>query len=265
MQLSCLPICYFPALIENKTITLLQWAEQAAGLGLDGIEVYEKFLDVQDFRSWQSQADAISALGLQVSMFTTYCDFASPDPGYRHEQSKHLHQAIEWACMFGAPCVRVTAGSWPSGLDREAALRNVADGLGSCVGIAATHGIWLALEDHPQIGTAIADFTGILELVGDERLKVNLDTSNAMEAGDDPVELARLVAPRVVHVHASDRASDLHHVEIGTGAVDFPAIFRELRAAGFDGWISLEAVGEASPEMIARSMAFIRQAWGAAA
>jgi len=41
--------------------------------------------------------------------------------------------------------------------------------------IKVSYSLW---KDHPEVGTRIADFMRILELVDDGRLKVNLDTSN---------------------------------------------------------------------------------------
>src|SRR5262249_7510310 len=81
------------------------------------------------------------------------------------------------------------------------------------------------------------------------------DPSNTLLAGEDQLELLRRVAPRVITVHASDRRpkpganvgpggitdySQLIHGEIGTGIIDYSAIFTTLRAAGFYGWVSIE-------------------------
>ena len=79
-------------------------------------------------------------------------------------------------------------------------------------------------------------------------------------AGDDPIELLRAVAPRVVSAHASDRyllpgasledlrGSDgaigyfegLEHGVTGRGLNDYDAIFQILSDVGFEGWISIE-------------------------
>jgi len=89
---------------------------------------------------------------------------------------------------------------------------------------------------------------------------VQYDPSNAIVAGDDPIELLRQVADRVVTVHASDRylaqgttlddlrqsdgtlgySPHLRHGITGRGLNDYDAIFSSLVEAGFDGWISIE-------------------------
>ena len=53
-------------------------------------------------------------------------------------------------------------------------------------------------------------------------------------------------------------ARRLKHGVIGRGLNDYDAIFRELAAAGFDGWISIED-GENGLEELAASARFLRQ------
>ena len=43
----------------------------------------------------------------------------------------------------------------------------------------------------------------------------------------------------------------------GTGQIDFPAIFRALRATGFDGWLCVED----TETLFAESAAFVRRTW----
>jgi sugar phosphate isomerase/epimerase len=106
---------------------------------------------------------------------------------------------------------------------------------------------------------------------------VNYDPSNAFLAGDDPLELLARVKDRVVTMHASDRylaegtledlrreeggpegyAKRLRHGTIGRGLNDYDAIFSTLRAAGFDGWVSIED-GVDGIEQLAESVRFVR-------
>src|SRR5206468_1302732 len=83
--------------------------------------------------------------------------------------------------------------------------------------------------------------------------------SNALVAGDDPVELLRAVADRVVSMHASDRylaegatladlrqadgslgySANLRHGVTGRGLNDYEAIFRILAEHGYQGWVGI--------------------------
>ena len=82
-----------------------------------------------------------------------------------------------------------------------------------------------------------------------------------MMSGETAVQLAEIVKERVVHVHASDRNRQLEHQVVGEGCVPFAEIFRILKSASFDGWISLEAGGTKGQQGIAAGMRYVRGIW----
>jgi sugar phosphate isomerase/epimerase len=119
-------------------------------------------------------------------------------------------------------------------------------------------------------------FCELVDSIHSPHFGVNYDPSNTFLAGEDPLELLRRVKHRVVTMHASDRylaegtiddlrreedsvgyAKRLRHGEIGKGMNDYDAIFRELKSAGFNGWISIED-GVDGFDQLARSAAFLR-------
>ena len=263
MKLSCIPICLCDDILTGK-MPLSEWIGLAADLGLDGIEMYRDFPRVAGDRTLEQLADEVDQAGLEVSMYTSYGELAAPSEAQRRKQAQSLSADVDTAVALRTHIVRVTAGSWPEGVSREDALRNVADCLKRSLDYAEHKRVMLALEDHPQIGTSVGDFTGILDLVNDHRLKVNLDTSNPMLSGDSPVELAQRVKERVAHVHASDRDEQLEHAVSGEGCVPFREIFSVLKSASFDGWISLEAGGTKGREGISKGLRHIRDAWESA-
>jgi sugar phosphate isomerase/epimerase len=240
------------------------WYAEAADVGLDGVELYDAFVGEWSEGSVVHQAEAIWDAGLEVSMYTTYCDSASRDPALRAEQRRRVAQGIRSAVLAGTEIVRVVAGQWIAGQGREETLELVAEGLRGCLDEAEACRVVLALEDHPAIGTAPRDFLRILELVGDERLKVNLDTSNPMVSGASVLDLLPQVAPRVVHVHASDRAADLSHVVTGTGVVPLAEVFACLKSASFSGFISMEIGGPPERASVEASAANVRRLWAEA-
>jgi sugar phosphate isomerase/epimerase len=107
---------------------------------------------------------------------------------------------------------------------------------------------------------------------------VQYDPSNAIVAGDDPVELLRAVAGRVVSMHASDRylaegtnidelrqsdgtlgySPNLRHGVTGKGLNDYDSIFRILAEHGYKEWVSIED-GMNGMEEMAESLAFLRR------
>ena len=263
MKLGAIPILYFGHMTRGE-MTPEDWYTEAADVGLDGVELYDMYLGEWSEAAVTRHAEAIRSAGLEVSMYTTYCDFAPRDPALRAEQQDQVLRGIRSAKLAGTDLVRLVAGTWVEGQEREETLQLVADGLRGCLDDAHEHGVALTLEDHPVIGADPRDFLRILELVDDERLKVNLDTSNPMEAGATVLDLLPHVAARVVHVHASDRAADLSHVIPGAGEVPFIEVFRGLKAVGFSGYISMEIGGPPERASVEAAAANMRRLWAEA-
>lgn len=263
MKLSCVPLNFYRQILQEKTMSNEDWIRMAAELGLDGTEIYEGFIRNLDVSGMSSLADVIYDAGLQVSQFTIESDFSNPEK--REQAIAHVKHAVDAALIFRTNIVRLTAAShtlvdwtWIQGVSKEDIMKSVADGLRGCLDYAEEKQVMLALEDHPVIGTNVEDFMRILELVDDDRLKVNLDTANV--PSDTIVELARRVADRVVHTHISDLLEGRHGIVIGKGDVDFRSIFGVLKDAGYDGWISLEAL-TGDKEDLRFSIDYIRNAW----
>ena len=262
MRTSCIPICLFDRMLRTRDLPVEDWIAMAVDIGFDGIEMYKPYLaELEDDDYVRRVGEVTREAGLAISMFTSYADFSSPDEAAQRQQIESVRRDVEVAKILQTDIIRMTCGSWPEGAQRGGTLRAVAAGVRAAVDVAAEQGVTIALEDHPEIGTKIEDFVEILELADDDRLKVNLDTSNPMVSGQSAVDLAPQVASRVVHVHVSDRDAQLAHAVAGEGAVDFPAIFRILHEAGFDGWLSLEAGGAPQRESIVRSLEYMRAAW----
>jgi sugar phosphate isomerase/epimerase len=135
--------------------------------------------------------------------------------------------------------------------------------------LAREHDVVLGLENHykdgfwkyPEFAQAMDRFVWIVNAVEERTyFGVQYDPSNAIVAGDDPIELLRAVAPRVVSMHASDRYWEdgtLTHGVTGQGLNDYPAIFRILAEQKYSGWISIED-GMNGMEDMAQSLKFLR-------
>ena len=72
------------------------------------------------------------------------------------------------------------------------------------------------------------------------------------------------LAPRVVHVHAPDRAEDLSHVVTGTGVVPLAEAFGQLRSVEFSGFVSMEIGGPPERSSVEASTANVRRLWAEA-
>ena len=67
-------------------MTLRQWVATGAGLGVDGLEFYSGFLDLQAITHALEARRLVEDFGLSVPMFCCSPDFTHPDPAFRQGQ-----------------------------------------------------------------------------------------------------------------------------------------------------------------------------------
>jgi sugar phosphate isomerase/epimerase len=282
MKLSLIPLNFGREIRRDRTMSNEDWIRMAVELGLDGTEIYEPFLSDLNASGIARLADFVHNAGLEASMYTPESDFSNPET--REQAVAHCKRAVDAALVFGAGIVRITAashglvdfkwmfgdlsreeimrslptGKWIGRISKEDVMQSCADGIKACLDYAEEKQVMLAFEDHWGVGTNLKDFMRILELVDDDRLKVNLDTANV--GSKDIVELTGIVKDRVVHTHCSELLDNKHGVVIGKGEVDFKGIFTILKNNGYAGWISLEALA-GGKEDLRFSVEHIRNTW----
>jgi sugar phosphate isomerase/epimerase len=285
-KLAAFPKAWLDDLCVTGKMSLREWIELAATLGLDGLEFYSGFLDLREPGSAKTFRDVAADHGLPIPMLCCSPDFTHPDATFRQAQVDAEKSWIDLTADLGGSFCRVLSGQRRPDVSREEGLRYAAECIRACLPHAASRGVTLVLENHykdgywqhPEFAQRINVFCELLDRVGEHpNLGVNYDPSNTILAGEEPLELLRRVKHRVVTMHASDRylaegtiedlrreedvagyAARLRHGEIGKGLVDYDAIFTELNGVGFDGWISIED-GIDGVEQLRRSITFLRR------
>ena len=266
-------------------MTLREWVDLAAPLGLDGLEYYSGMLELADPARWAEARRTVEERGLVIPMLCCSPDFSHPDAEFRRVEIEKEKNWIRMAAALGAGFCRVLSGQRRPELTRDQGLELVAQSIEACLPEAERCGVTLIIENHykddfwnyPEFAQKMDVFCELVERVRHPRFGVNYDPSNAFLAGDDPLELLERVKHRVVTMHASDRtliegtladlrreeggaegyAKRLRHGEIGKGLNDYDAIFGTLRAVGFDGWVSIED-GVDGMDQLRASVAFVR-------
>jgi len=276
--------------ISQQRMSLFAWIEQARQLDCDGLEMYEGFFTSLEETYLLEVKSAIHEAGFAMPMLCCSPDFTHPDAGKRAEAIDYQKKMIRVAHTLGGSgtvCRVLSGQGWPE-LERQQGLEYASHGILSCLPLASELGVVLGLENHYKDGFwRYAEFAqkkdvflDLLKLIPEsENFGVQYDPSNAVVAGDDPVELLRQVASRVVSMHASDRylapgatledlkkaegsagyAAILHHGVTGKGLNDYSSIFTILRQVNYSGWISIEDGMNGMDEM-SQSLAFLRQA-----
>ncbi len=289
VRLAAFPKCYLEEISASRTMSVFDWIEMARALDADGLEMYEGFFTSLDPGYLDSIGEAIRGAGFAMPMLCCSPDFTNPDPDARKRAVEKEIEMVRVARQLGGPrtVCRVLSGQRYPEVSREEGHAWVAEAIQAVLPAAREYDIILGLENHfkdgywryPEFAQKMDVFLELLNAIPDrEHFGVQYDPSNALVAGDDPVELLRRVADRVVSMHASDRyllpgasldemrQSDgtlgypkgLLHGVTGRGLNDYDAIFRILAEHNYRGWISIED-GMNGMEEMAESLAFLRR------
>jgi sugar phosphate isomerase/epimerase len=270
-------------------MSVFDWIEQARSLDCDGLEMYEGFFTSLDSGYLDSVAEAIHATGRAMPMLCCSPDFTNPDPDARKRAIEKECEMVRVTRRLGGPrtVCRVLSGQRYPQVSQDQGLEWCAECISAVLPVARECDVILGLENHykdgfwkyPEFAQKKDVFLSLVNSITDRtHFGVQYDPSNATVAGDDPIELLRAVADRVVSMHASDRylvegatlddlrAADgtigyfdkLRHGVTGKGLNDFDAIFRILAEHNYRGWVSIED-GMNGMEEMAESLAFLRQ------
>ncbi|MFT5124748.1 MAG: sugar phosphate isomerase/epimerase [Candidatus Omnitrophota bacterium] len=284
-SLAAFPKAWMDPLCVTGTLSLNEWIDMGASLGVDGLEFYSGFLDLKDEANWTAYRHRVQDHGMIIPMLCCSPDFTHPDPDFRQQQIQREKSWIEMSQALGAKYCRILTGQRRPDVSRADGVAWSVECIGDCLEHAADHGITLIIENHykdgywnyPEFAQRMDVFCEIVDQIHHPNFGVNFDPSNTLLADEDPIVLLERIKDRVVTMHASDRylasgtfedlrkeeldalgyAQRLKHGEIGKGANDYDQIFSILKGAGFTGWISIED-GEDGLEELARSVAFLR-------
>ncbi|MEC8784384.1 MAG: sugar phosphate isomerase/epimerase family protein [Planctomycetota bacterium] len=287
-RISAFPKCYLEEISSHDGMSVFDWIEQARELDADGLEMYEGFFTSLDNDYLDSVKDAILQAGFVMPMLCCSPDFTHPDRDQRQRAVDREIQMIEVTHRLGGTgsVCRVLSGQRYPEVTRDQGMQWVVECIEKCLPAAREHGIILGLENHykdgfwkyPEFAQKQDVFLELLRSIPESRhFGVQYDPSNAIVAGDDPVELLGQVADRVVSMHASDRylapgatlealrqsdgtlgySSQLLHGITGQGLNDYDAIFEILASQNYGGWISIEDGMNGLDEMM-ESLAFLR-------
>src|SRR5882757_7049581 len=108
-KLAVFPKCFMDQLCVQRTMSLNDWIELAATLGVDGLEFYSGFIeDRPDFLA--ATKAALVRHGLEMPMMCCSPDFTEPDPVRLQQEIEREKRMIEITAYFGGKFCRVLSG-----------------------------------------------------------------------------------------------------------------------------------------------------------
>ncbi len=204
---------------EGRFRGLLQ---RVAGMGFDAVEVWQAHLVASraDDAQLKAARRLLDAAGMRCASYTSF--FSRPNPPRAEVES-----AFRVASALGAG---VIAG----GMHRENAA--LVDEL------SRLYGPRMAIENHGEKASEIGALLAGLTPSQRERIGTTVDTGIYAGQGDDAVEACRLLRGHIFHVHFKDVPERGAHgcCAAGAGIARLPEVVQELRAQGYDGYLSVE-------------------------
>jgi sugar phosphate isomerase/epimerase len=288
LNISAFPKCYLEEIASGR-MSVFDWIEMARQLDADGLEMYEGFFTSFESGYLDCVGEAIQSASFAMPMLCCSPDFTAPYASKRKREIERQAHMIRITRRLGGPraVCRVLSGQAYPEVSWEQGREWVLEAFHQLIPIAIEHDIVLGMENHykdgfwkyPEFAQKMERFLNIVDSVFErDHFGVQYDPSNAIVAGDDPLELLRRTASRVVSMHASDRylaegatldqlrqtdgtlgySAALRHGVTGKGLNDYDTIFRILAEHHYRGWVSIED-GMNGLEEMAESLAFLRQ------
>lgn len=289
MKISAFPKAYLDAICRDRTMSVFDWIKMAQSLGAEGLEMYTEFFTSLDDAYIDGVSEAIHRAGFEMPMLCCSPDFTNPDPDARKREIEREAEMIRITRRMGGPraTCRVLSGQRYPQVSVEQGLEWVIGAIQSLVPVAREYDVVLGMENHykdgywkyPEFAQKKDILLRVVSAIPDRKyFGVQYDPSNAIVAGDDPIELLKQVADRVVSMHASDRylvpgttleelrqsdgtlgySPNLRHGVTGKGLNDYDVIFRILADVHYDRWISIEDGVNGMDEML-ESINFLKR------
>lgn len=284
-KLAAFPKGFIKQLVSGQ-MSIYEWIKLADGLRVDGLEFYNNFADIKDPANWPKVRSAVEEVGMVIPMMCASPDFTIADSKLRQQEVEKEILAIQMSAALGAKYCRVLSGQRRKDITREEGMKYVVDSINACIPAAKEVGVTLIIENHykddfwtePEFAQMMDVFVDLVSRIDSPYFGVNFDPSNAIAAGEEPLELLEKVKHKVLTMHASDRylangtiedlrkaeggsagyVSFFKHGVIGQGLNDYDAIFKTLKDVGFDSWISIED-GVDGMEQMHQSADFLRE------
>ena len=255
---------------REKTLEgLIAVVNKAAEMGFEGIEFME--YDEVGLKEAKALRAACAAAGITPVNLCCGAHFATPFASETDAQVEELKRRVDVAAELGCEFLRHDAarGPLPEPYPQTyaAAVTFMAEGIRRVTEYAASVGVKTLTENHGQFSQDARRVESLIKAVAHPNFGALVDIGNFMCVDEDPPVSVAVLAPYARHVHCKDflfrpaseadscadwlttrGGNKLRGCNIGCGAAQAERSVKILKAAGYDGWWSIEYEGSDPPE-----------------
>jgi D-psicose/D-tagatose/L-ribulose 3-epimerase len=228
--------------------------EKIKAAGFDGVEVPIFSGDDAHYQKLRKKLDELELKTSTVAVATPEANPISPDPAIRKAATERLKTIVRQSGILGADvlcgpfyqALGVFSGAGPT----EDEFNRVAEVHREVADEAQRHGVTLAIEFLNRFEcyflNTMGEAAAYVRRVGHPNFKTMFDTFHANIEEENLPEAFAQNSGVIAHFHVANNDRGVP----GRGHIDFAAIFRRMKAAGYDGWLTIEAFGRALPELV---------------
>ena len=234
---------------------LVPVVERIKALGYDGIEMPIFELDEKVYREWGRKLDGLGLQRTAVTVRGPGDNPISPSASVRAAAVDALKRTLDCCQAAG---VTILCGPTHSAIGEftgkgptEDEFKWGCDTMHKVADHAAQAGVTFAVEYLNRFEnyflTSVAQTAKFIQAVDHPSVRMMYDTFHANIEEKDLKAAIHAAAPWTVLVHISENDRSIP----GTGHVHWDDSFDALKAAGYDGWMVVEAFGLALPNIVA--------------
>jgi len=217
-----------------KNTPLVDFVDQLADVGADGIELWGRHLENLDEAGMEALARAIDETGQKVVVLGPYWDFSSSDEAVE----RSLEEADDYLRVkdvFGCSKIRVFTGAPASAEATEENWERALNGLARLARMYNGTGVTFVVETHRnQLADTPESCRRLMENLDEPAVRLNYQAMTGA-----PADELESIYPWVSHVHVS-RAT-----RFGEKAEE---VMKALAMRGYDGTVTVEFCTDSLPE-----------------
>lgn len=232
--------------------------ETISSLGFKGVQLLGFVREAYKDARADELRDKLKSLKLQP--VTLSCSDVDLKPDDSRDETGQIRSYAAFHQRLGGKYLQVTDGGDPRKTYSSETIRELGARMNAMGKLAQDAGVTLGY--HPHVGTIGETREGmqrVLDATDPRYVKLIADVGHLTLGGADPAEVVRTYHERLIFLHFKDVRHDAMELaksspgavrrrkytfcEIGTGAVDFPAIVQAFRDTRFAGWVIVELDG----------------------